>query len=307
MSETNLKTTKKDTEKSTGETTPLAIAYLLGVFAVIAFGATLPVTRIALVDFTPGFLTFGRAVFASTLAIVALFAFGRRFAHPNQIAIFISGVLLIHAFPGFMAIAMQTVPASHGGVILGFLPLATAIVARVIADEKPSPKFWILSILGLVIVVGYIIVQHDETGGKGISSGDLWLILAGLSASIGYVIFGKLSRSTSGWEIISRALLLNLPLTLLGFWWFYQPDAFAASTSSIAALLYLGAFSMFLAFCAWNAALAIGGISRMGQLQLFQTFVTIAVSALLLRETLDMLTITAACAITVIIAWSRKG
>lgn len=286
---------------------PLTWAYILGIFGVIAFGATLPVTRIALVDLTPGFITFGRAILASLIAIAALRLLGRGFSHPNQFAIFISGVLLIHAFPGFMAIAMQTVPASHGGVILGFLPLATAIVARLIADEKPSPKFWVLSVLGLVIVVDYIVFQQDEIGEKGISSGDLWLVLAGLSASIGYVIFGKLSRSTQGWEIIARALLLNLPFTLFGFWWFYQPSAWDASMPSIIALLYLGAFSMFLAFCAWNAALAIGGISRMAQLQLFQTFVTIAVASLLLGETLDWLTITAACAITIIIAWSRKG
>ncbi len=288
-------------------TSSLTTAYLLGVFGVIAFGATLPVTRIALVDFTPGFITFGRAVFASIIAITALRLLGRGLRHPNQLAIFVSGVLLIHAFPGFMAIAMQTVPAAHGGVILGFLPLTTAIVARMIAGESPSPKFWLLSIIGLLIVISYIVFQHDEMGTAGISSGDLWLVLAGLSASIGYVIFGKLSRSTPGWEIIARALLLNLPITLLGFWWFYQPDVWLATAPSIIALLYLGAFSMFLAFCAWNTALAIGGISRIGQLQLFQTFVTIAISAFLLSEALDWLTITAASAITIIIAWSRKG
>ena len=114
-------------------------------------------------------------------------------------------------------------------------------------------------------------------------SGDLWLVLAGLCAAAGYVIFGKLSRDTPGWEIISRALVLNLPIILAGIFLLWEPRYWQASPSGIAAFAYLGAFSMYLGFCAWNVALAVGGIARISQLQLLQTFVTLFVSALLLR------------------------
>ena len=64
---------------------------------------------------------------------------------------------------------------------------------------------------------------------------------------------------------------------------------------------------MFLGFCAWNVALAKGGIARIGQLQLLQVFVTLGVAVLLLDETLDVVTLASAVTITAIIATSRRG
>ncbi|MGI9353168.1 MAG: DMT family transporter [Rhizobiaceae bacterium] len=282
----------------------LLLAYILGVLGVTAFGATLPVTRLALIDFTPEFLTFARAIFASLLAIVTLLVFRKPLRHKNDFQIFLAGIFLIFTFPGFMAIAMKTVPAAHGGVVLGFLPLATAVISRMITDEKPSGKFWLLSLAGALIVVAFTITKSETETGSWI--GYAWLCAAGITAALGYVIFGKLSRETPGWEIISRSLVLNLPFSILGAIWFFDSSIYQPSQAGFLALLYLGSFSMFLAFCAWNVALAIGGIARIGQLQLLQVFVTIAVAALLLGEKLDSVTLVTALAITVIIAASRK-
>jgi len=55
------------------ETKPnIIIAYILGVLAVIGFGGTLPVTKIALNDFSPEFITFARSLIAAILAIILL-------------------------------------------------------------------------------------------------------------------------------------------------------------------------------------------------------------------------------------------
>ncbi len=284
----------------------IVIAYLLGILAVIGFGGTLPITKIALNDFSPEFITFARSLIAALLAIVLLVLFRKKLHHKNNLEIFIAGFLLIFGFPGLMAFAMQTVPAAHGGVVLGFLPLTTAIIARMITDEKPSILFWLLSILGCVIVVVYTYLKTDEAGQSGISLGDFYLVLAGLCASGGYVIFGKLSRDTPGWEITSRSLLLNLPFVLVGFLWTFEPQYASPSFNGILALLYVSIISMFLAFFAWNAALARGGIARIGQLQLLQTFATLILSALFLGEHLDSVTIITAIIITAIIAMSKR-
>lgn len=292
--------------KSDHKPNKLLIAYSLGILAVIGFGGTLPVTKIALVDFSPEFLTFARSLIAAVLSI-ALLAFMRKsFYHEANLQIFIAGLLLVFGFPGFMAVAMQTVPASHGGVVLGFLPLTTAILARIFTEEKPSSLFWILSILGCMIVAIYTYYKADEAGQTGISTGDIYIVLAGLCASGGYVIFGKLSRTTSGWEIISRSLILNLPIILVGFWWTWENRYLATSFKGIIALGYVSIISMFLAFFAWNVALAYGGIAKIGQLQLLQTFATLLISALVLSEHIDLITIITAIIITVIIAASRK-
>ncbi len=188
---------------------PLWVAYLLGIFGVVAFGATLPATRIALDSFTPEYITFARAFIATVLAVLTLLVFRKPLITSNWKPVLLSGLFLIFTFPGFMAISMQSVPAAHGGVVLGFLPLATAVIARMIADETPSPGFWLLSIAGGVIVTAFILTKA-KTGFAGANwGGYLWLIVAGLTAALGYVIFGKLSRATPGWEVICHALILG--------------------------------------------------------------------------------------------------
>ena len=285
----------------------LLYAYAIGFFGILCFGATLPVTRIALLDFSPGFITFSRAGIAAVLAFVVLKFNRRKISHEQNFLIFLGGLFLIFGFPGLMAVAMQTVPASHGGVILSFIPLVVALLARMFAGELPSGRFWILSILGGLIVAGYTIFAADDSGNAGITIGDLWLIAAGFCAAAGYVIFGKLSRGTPGWEIVSRALVLNVPLVLPGIWWFYEPQFLSASKTGIIALIYLAIFSMLVGFFAWNVALARGGIARIGQLQLLQTFITIILAALIASERIDLMTIIAAIATTAIIALTRKS
>ena len=42
-----------------------------------------------------------------------------------------------------MALAMAHVPASHGGVVLGIIPLATVAAAALVTHERPSLGFWL--------------------------------------------------------------------------------------------------------------------------------------------------------------------
>ncbi|MDJ0613615.1 MAG: DMT family transporter [Rhizobiaceae bacterium] len=286
--------------------TPVS-AYFLGLVAVIIFGSTLPVTTLALESFTPGFVTSARAVIAASLAFVFMAFSGLNWRHKENNSIFLAGLLLVFGFPGFVALAMQTVDASHGGIILGFLPLATAVIARFTADERPSPRFWILTFTGFLVIVAFTLYQSGKSAQVSVITGYAWLFLAGLCTAWGYVISGKLSRSMPGWEVITRALVLNSPISIVGAIWFYAPADFDPSPSGLIALGYLGAFSMFLGFCAWNVALATGGIARIAQFQLLQIFVTLGVSVVLLGETIDWVTLASALTITAIIATSRRG
>ena len=77
-------------------------------------------------------------------------------------------------FPLLMAFGMQTVDASHGGVVLGVLPIATALVAVAITHERPRPLFWIASLAGAALVIAFALRQ----GGGAMSAGDLLLFAA---------------------------------------------------------------------------------------------------------------------------------
>ena len=153
----------------------------LGLVGVAIFGATLSVTKLALVGLSPGFITFGRATLASVAAAVALLALRRPFPAQRVGPIFAAGFLMVYAFPGLMALAMETVPAVHGGVVLGIRPLATAAFGALIVEERPSPAFWFWGATGAALVV--VFTLHDSELRP--AAGDLWLLASGLCAALG--------------------------------------------------------------------------------------------------------------------------
>jgi len=277
---------------------------LLGLVGVVIFGGTLPATRVALGAFDPLFITFGRAALATAAAAILLFALRKRLPRDDLGALALAGLLLVFGFPLMSSIAMQTVPAAHGGVVLGILPLATSIFAALIAGERPSILFWICGIAGAALVVTFAM----RDGGMQLATGDIWLFTAGISASLGYVIFGRLSQKLPGWEVICWALVVTAPVSLAGTALAWGSGFAEATTHQAEAFLYLGLGSMFLGFFAWNVGLAMGGIARVSQVQLLQAFVTIAISALLLGESVTAETLIFAFAVmlTVIVGrWAR--
>jgi drug/metabolite transporter (DMT)-like permease len=59
---------------------------------------------------------------------------------------------------------------------------------------------------------------------------------------------------------------------------------------------------MFLGFFAWNKGLALGGIAKVGQIQLLQPFVALVASALLLGEAVGWLEVVFASLVVAIVA-----
>nr|WP_111298343.1 DMT family transporter [Paracoccus saliphilus] len=279
------------------------LGMVLGLVGVVIFGATLPITKLALADFSPAFVTTGRAVLAGLAALALLVVLKRSVPWPVLPSIALAALMLVFGFPGLMAVAMQTVPAAHGGVILGVLPLATAGFAALLAGERPSAAFWGWSATGAALVAAFALRE----AGLLVAAGDFWLLASGLCAALGYVIFGKLARRMPGWEVISWALVITLPLSLIGALLSWESGFAAATPRSIGALLYAAFFSMFLGFFAWNTGLAVGGIARVSQVQLLQSFVTLAVAATLLGESISLSTFFFAAAVAGVVWMGRRS
>ncbi len=279
------------------------LGLLVGFVGVVIFGGTLPATRVALGGFSPGFITFGRAVLAASLAAIVLIALRRKFPRRDAPRLALAGLMLVVGFPLLSSIGMRTVPAAHGGVVLGILPLATSIFAMLFAGERPSIWFWLCGIAGAALVVIFAV----RDGGMTLSHGDVALLMACLAASLGYVVSGILSRHMPGWEVICWALIISTPFTLVGAiltapvqWPEWGDPAWLG-------FIYLGVGSMFLGFFAWNIGLGIGGIARVSQVQLLQLFVTLAIAALILREPISGETIMFAIAVVAIVALGRRA
>ncbi len=277
----------------------ILLGLALGFAGVVIFGATLPMTRVAVAHLDPWFVTFGRAAVAGIVAIVVLAATRRRLPLRRDLPLYgIVMACLITGFPAFTALAMVTVPASHGGVVLGILPLATAIAATLLSGERPSLGFWLMGIVGAGLVCIFTLRQ---AGGLHLSPGDVFLVLAVVAAALGYTVSAMLTRSRPGWEVVSWMLALSLPVTIPAAWWFAPADPGVVPASAWWGFAYVALFSQYIGFFFWNAGLALGGIARVGQVQLLQTFVTLAVATAVNGEAVGPETIVFALAVAVVV------
>jgi drug/metabolite transporter (DMT)-like permease len=87
---------------------------------------------------------------------------------------------------------------------------------------------------------------------------------------------------------------------------FWPPDLAAIPGAAWAAFVYVGLMSQLVGFFAWNAGLALGGIARVGQIQLLQPFVIVALAALINREAVDLETIGFAIAVVATVMIGRR-
>jgi drug/metabolite transporter (DMT)-like permease len=187
--------------------------YLLALAGVVIFGLTLPFTRIAVAELPPVFVGLGRAIVAALIAAVML-AMTRspRPIRRDILKLLVAGFGIVIGFPVFSAIAMQTAPASHGGVVLGILPLATAAAAMVFAGERPSARFWVWAVAGSAAVVTFALLNAGATE---VYTADLWLLAAIVAAAIGYAISGDMTKRLGGWQVISWCLIVMLPVIIV--------------------------------------------------------------------------------------------
>jgi drug/metabolite transporter (DMT)-like permease len=289
---------------STGRTPLLATGALWGVVGVLGFSFTLPATRLAVMELDGTLVGLGRAVIAAGAAALLLAATREPFpprALWGRLALVAAGVVV--GFPLFSAWALQYVPAAHGAVIVGLTPAATAVMAVIRAGERPSLGFWLASLLGLVAVLIFAAVQG---AGAPMPADGLILIAVALGA-LGYAEGGQLARTLGGWQVISWALVLSVPVLLPIVAWRAARHGLAASPLAWGCVAYVSLVSMYFAFFAWYRGLAQGGVARVGQVQLLQPVLTFLWSALLLGEEISGAMMTAAAAVLASVALTQRA
>ena len=232
-------------------------------------------------DFDPLFLTAARAAIAGLLGLCLLLAFKeKRPAREDLIPLVIVAFGVVVGFPLLTALALQHVTSAHSIVFIGLLPVATAIFGVIRGGERPRPAFWLFSGLGSALVVGFALA-------KGLSAspiGDGLMLAAIVVCGLGYAEGAKLSRTLGGWQVISWALLLSLPI-MLPLALILMPRSFSGvGQAAWFGLAYVSLFSMLIGFVFWYRGLAQGGIAAVGQLQLLQPFFGLALAATLLNE-----------------------
>lgn len=258
--------------------------WLNGFLGVAIFSGSLPATRVAVADLSPTFLTCARATIAALLGLSLLILLRQRRPELSDVpSLGLTALGVVVGFPLLTALALQYVTSAHSIVFLGLLPLCTAIFAVLRGGERPQPAFWLFSVLGSTFVVGYAAYNGIQVSLRG----DLLMLAAIVVCGLGYAEGARLSRKLGGWQAISWALVLSLPI-MLPIALLTMPSTFEhVGVPAWVGFAYVSLFSMLIGFVFWYRGLAQGGIAAVGQLQLIQPFMGLGLAALILHETVD--------------------
>ncbi|MGL6109066.1 MAG: DMT family transporter [Rubrivivax sp.] len=278
----------------------------LGLLGVAIFAMTLPMTRLAVgtsdaPQLPPLFVTAGRAALAGLLSL-AFLLLTRAPWPPRRLwpVLSLCAAGTVFGFPLFVALALRRVDAMHAAVVTGLLPLATAAIAAFAFRQRPSAGFWACALLGSALVLAFA-----ACSGQGrLGAADGLLLLAVLSAAVGYVAGASASRELTPEQVICWVLVLSLPLTmpLMLTTWPQHP----ATTAAWGGFAYVTLFSMWLGFFAWYRGLALGGTVRVSQVQLLQPFLALLFAVPVLGEKLEATTVLFSLAVIATVFVGRK-
>ncbi|MEV5364232.1 DMT family transporter [Streptomyces cellulosae] len=271
---------------------------------VVAFSLTFPATAWGLEGFGPWSLVAVRSVLAAVIGGGCLLALrvplpDRR--HWAGLAVVAAGVVL--GFPMLTTLALQTSTTAHAAVVVGLLPLTTALFSSLRTGSRPSRTFWIAALTGAAAVVAFTVQQS----GGALTSADLYLFGALLICAAGYTEGGRLAGAMPGWQVIGWALVLCLPLTVPVAAVALTTEPVELTAHSVTGLLWVAAGSQFLGLIVWYRGMASIGIPKASQLQLAQPLLTLFWSVFLLGEHLPWAAPVTAMAVLVCIAVTQRA
>ncbi len=280
-----------------------AAGWVSGFLGVATFAGSLPATRLAVADFDPVFLTAARATIAAALGLMLLAALRQpppAWRDLPSLALTACGVVI--GFPLLTALALQHISSARSIVFVGMLPLCTALFGVLRAGERPRPAFWLFSAVGGGCVAAYALGE----GGQAAVAGDALMVAAVIVCGLGYAEGARLARTLGGWQVISWALALALPL-MLPVAWITMPDSVGhVHAAAWLGLGYVSLFSMLIGFVFWYRGLALGGIAAVGQLQLLQPFMGLGLAAALLDEDVSYAMVGATLAAVACVAGAKR-
>ncbi|MFJ4787971.1 DMT family transporter [Streptomyces sp. NPDC088794] len=277
---------------------------LLAALGVVSFSLTFPATAWGLESFGPWALVAVRSVLAALIAGGCLLVLRVRVPerrHWAGLAVVAAGVVI--GFPLLTTLALQTSTTAHAAVVVGLLPLTTALFSALRMGTRPSRTFWTAALAGAAAVLAFTVQQS----GGALSTADLYLFGALLVCAAGYTEGGRLARVMPGWQVIGWALVLCLPLTVPGAIVALSFEPVHLTAHGVAGLLWVAAGSQFLGLVVWYRGMAAIGIPKASQLQLAQPLLTLVWSVLLLGEHLPVAAPVTAAAVLVCIAVTQRS
>ncbi|MFE7623945.1 DMT family transporter [Streptomyces sp. NPDC057509] len=277
---------------------------LLALLGVVTFSLTFPSTVWGLESFGPWSLVALRSLLAAALSGILLLVARVRVPareHWAGLAVVAGGVVV--GFPLLTTLALRTSTTSHAAVVVGLLPLTTAVFSSLRTGIRPPRAFWAAAVAGAAVVIAFTVAQS----GGALSAGDLFLFGALLVCAAGYTEGGRLAKVMPGWQVTGWALILTLPLNLAGAAVALAYEPVRLTAHGVVGLVWVSAVSTFLGLYVWYRGMAEIGVARASQLQLAQPLLTLFWSFFLLDEQVAAAAPVAAVAVLVCIALTQRA
>ena len=277
----------------------------LAAIAVLMFSGTVPATRIAVATIDPVVVGVGRSVLGAVIAIGYLWAIRAPWPSRRQLpGIAVIAVGAGVGFGWFTSEALRTVSATHGSIVIGLLPMLTALFGVLRTGTRPRLMFWLATAAGTAVVVWYAAsgVQAQPLG-----IGDLYLLAALLLAAAAYAEGGRLAQTMPGGQVIAWGLVVALPLSAPLTVVALLSSPFTPGVASLAALAYMAVFSVFVGMVLWYRGMGLAGVARVSATQLAQPLLSVMWSWLLIGEPLRPQTIVAAILVLVCVATAQRA
>lgn len=265
---------------------------LLAVFCVLLFSLTVPFTRIVALELAPELVTLLRLLGGGLACGILIFIDPWRPPRKIWLPLATTSLCAVVGFATLMAYALHQVPGSHGAIALAALPAVTAAYASLRDQHNPGVIFWLFATTGTLLSGSFFFTSSVGN----LAAGDYLLALAVFTAALGYVEGGRLSRAHGGKRVMSWAIFITLPFTLIILsmlllsehgprYWIQIKSLSAAANFS---LIYLALISQSAGMFLWYHALAKGPMEKVAMTQLLQPFFTLVAAIFFLGESVSV-------------------
>lgn len=265
------------------------LGHLLCIACVLVWGTTFISTKVLLVDFTPVEILFYR--FLLGLATLYMCPGRLRLTGIRQeIYMALAGLSGVSLYYLLENIALTCTTAANVGIIVSAAPFFTILLSHLLRQEDRLTPAFLMGFLFAITGIGLITVT-DMSQVYFHPLGDFLAVIAALLWAVYSLLMKKIH--TFGYAILPvtrriflYGLLFMIPaLFLLPF---SPQTARFSKPVNLANFLYLGIVACAVCFCIWNYALKLLGTMTASVYIYAMPVITMAASALILREPITL-------------------
>lgn len=190
----------------------------------VIWGFNVSAIKILVTQFPPVMIQ-GVRVLMAGIAVILFLVLQKSFhkvSRKNFFGIIVAALFGVLGHHLFLAIGLTATSATNAGLILGLVPLSTAVMAMIFLNERLT----VLKTMGIIAALFgvYLIVMNEKGTLSGLSLGDLYVLGAVLTQAISFILIKKLSVSIDSRQMTGLMLLMGAILLIIASFLFPETE-----------------------------------------------------------------------------------